>query len=158
MAEKLSNMIDDLTSEQLLIAFGSEMADRIIDRTQDGKDVRGRKFKAYSKKYFEAKRDGEFVRQASQFKPSSKKDVNLTLTTDMLNSLKVKRVSKKKVTIGMPPQEAVKANSNERLGRAISTTKRPISKDDEKFVDKFFNKRIVSAMNKNSGSVSITIG
>ena len=151
-------MIDDLTSEQLLIAFGSEMADRIIDRTQDGKDVRGRKFKAYSKKYFEAKRDGEFVRQASQFKPSSKKDVNLTLTTDMLNSLKVKRVSKKKVTIGMPPQEAVKANSNERLGSAISTTKRPISKDDEKFVDKFFNKRIVSAMNKNSGSVSITIG
>ena len=158
MAEKLSNMIDDLTSEQLLIAFGSEMADRIIDRTQDGKDVRGRKFKAYSKKYFEAKRDGEFVRQASQFKPSSRKDVNLTLTTDMLNSLKVKRVSKKKVTIGMPPQEAVKANSNERLGRAISTTKRPISKDDEKFVDKFFNKRIVSAMNKNSGAVSITIG
>ena len=151
-------MIDDLTSEQLLIAFGSEMADRIIDRTQDGKDVRGRKFKAYSKKYFEAKRDGEFVRQASQFKPSSRKDVNLTLTTDMLNSLKVKRVSKKKVTIGMPPQEAVKANSNERLGRAISTTKRPISKDDEKFVDKFFNKRIVSAMNENSGSVSITIG
>lgn len=158
MAEKLSNMIDDLTSEQLLIAFGSEMADRIIDRTQDGKDVRGRKFKAYSKKYFEAKRDGEFVRQASQFKPSSRKDVNLTLTTDMLNSLKVKRVSKKKVTIGMPPQEAVKANSNERLGRAISTTKRPISKDDEKFVDKFFNKRIVSAMNQNSGTVSITIG
>lgn len=151
-------MIDDLTSEQLLIAFGSEMADRIIDRTQDGKDVRGRKFKAYSKKYFEAKRDGEFVRQASQFKPSSRKDVNLTLTTDMLNSLKVKRVSKKKVTIGMPPQEAVKANSNERLGRAISTTKRPISKDDEKFVDKFFNKRIVSAMNENSGTVSITIG
>ena len=77
---------------------------------------------------------------------------------DMLNSLKVKRVSKKKVTIGMPPQEAVKANSNERLGRAISTTKRPISKDDEKFVDKFFDKRIVSAMNENSGSVSITIG
>ena len=151
-------MIDDLTSEQLLIAFGSEMADRIINRTQDGKDVRGRKFKAYSKKYFKAKRDGEFVRQASQFKPSSRKDVNLTLTTDMLNSLKVKRVSKKKVTIGMPPQEAVKANSNERLGRAISTTKRPISKDDEKFVDKFFNKRIVSAMNENSGSVSITIG
>ena len=151
-------MIDDLTSEQLLIAFGSEMADRIIDRTQDGKDVRGRKFKAYSKKYFEAKRDGEFVRQASQFKPSSRKDVNLTLTTDMLNSLKVKRVSKKKVTIGMPPQEAVKANSNERLGRAISTTKRPISKDDEKFVDKFFNKRIVSVMNENSGTVSITIG
>ena len=151
-------MIDDLTSEQLLIAFGSEMADRIIDRTQDGKDVRGRKFKAYSKKYFEAKRDGEFVRQASQFKPSSRKDVNLTLTTDMLNSLKVKRVSKKKVTIGMPPQEAVKANSNERLGRAISTTKRPISKDDEKFVAKFFDKRIVSAMNENSGTVSITIG
>ena len=158
MVEKLSNMIDDLTSEQLLIAFGSEMADRIINRTQDGKDVRGRKFKAYSKKYFKAKRDGEFVRQASQFKPSSRKDVNLTLTTDMLNSLKVKRVSKKKVTIGMPPQEAVKANSNERLGRAISTTKRPISKDDEKFVDKFFNKRIVSAMNENSGAVSITIG
>ena len=158
MAEKLSNMIDDLTSEQLLIAFGSEMADRIIDRTQDGKDVRGRKFKAYSKKYFEAKRDGEFVRQASQFKPSSRKDVNLTLTTDMLNSLKVKRVSKKKVTIGMPPQEAVKANSNERLGRAISTTKRPISKDDEKFVDKFFNKRIVSAMNKSGETISITIG
>ena len=158
MVEKLSNMIDDLTSEQLLIAFGSEMADRIINRTQDGKDVRGRKFKAYSKKYFKAKRDGEFVRQASQFKPSSRKDVNLTLTTDMLNSLKVKRVSKKKVTIGMPPQEAVKANSNERLGRAISTTKRPISEDDEKFVDKFFNKRIVSAMNENSGSVSITIG
>ena len=151
-------MIDDLTSEQLLIAFGSEMADRIIDRTQDGKDVRGRKFKAYSKKYFEAKRDGEFVRQASQFKPSSRKDVNLTLTTDMLNSLKVKRVSKKKVTIGMPPQEAVKANSNERLGRAISTTKRPISKNDEKFVAKFFDKRIVSAMNENSGTVSITIG
>ena len=158
MAEKLSNMIDDLTSEQLLIAFGSEMADRIIDRTQDGKDVRGRKFKAYSKKYFEAKRDGEFVRQASQFKPSSRKDVNLTLTTDMLNSLKVKRVSKKKVTIGMPPQEAVKANSNERLGRSISTTKRPISKDDQKFVAKFFDKRIVSAMNENSGTVSITIG
>ena len=158
MAKKLSDIFNNLTEKQMLIAFGSEMADRIIERTQNGKDVRGRKFKAYSKKYFEAKRNGEFVRQASQFKPSSRKDVNLTLTTDMLNSLKVKRVSKKKVTIGMPPQEAVKANSNERLGRAISTTKRPISKDDEKFVDKFFNKRIVSAMNENSGTVSITIG
>lgn len=158
MAKKLSNIFDNLTEKQMLIAFGSEIADRIIERTQNGKDVRGRKFKAYSKKYFEAKRNGEFVRQASQFRPSSRKDVNLTLTTDMLNSLKVKRVSKKKVTIGMPPQEAVKANSNERLGRAISTTKRPISKDDEKFVAKFFDKRIVSAMNENSGTVSITIG
>ncbi|QDP55074.1 MAG: hypothetical protein Tp1111SUR768151_43 [Prokaryotic dsDNA virus sp.] len=158
MAKKLSDIFNNLTEKQMLIAFGSEMADRIIERTQNGKDVRGRKFKAYSKKYFEAKRNGEFVRQASQFRPSSRKDVNLTLTTDMLNSLKVKRVSKKKVTIGMPPQEAVKANSNERLGRAISTTKRPISKDDEKFVAKFFDKRIVSAMNENSGTVSITIG
>tara|TARA_R100000655_G_scaffold19073_3_gene40014 strand:+ start:2059 stop:2535 length:477 start_codon:yes stop_codon:yes gene_type:complete len=158
LAKKLSDIFNNLTEKQMLIAFGSEMADRIIERTQNGKDVRGRKFKAYSKKYFEAKRNGEFVRQASQFRPSSRKDVNLTLTTDMLNSLKVKRVSKKKVTIGMPPQEAVKANSNERLGRAISTTKRPISKDDEKFVAKFFDKRIVSAMNENSGTVSITIG
>lgn len=158
MAKKLSEMVDILTDKQKLISFGSDMVDRIVERTQKGLDVKLNRFKPYSQSYYEKKRTGKLKRQATQFKPSSIKDVNLTLTTDMLNSLQVKKVTKKDITIGFPSQEAVKANANEVRGRVISSKRIPVSKDDEKFIADFFDKRILKAMKEASGKTEIIIG
>ena len=158
MSKKLSEMVDILTDKQRLMFFGSEMVDRIVERTQKGLDVKLNKFKPYSQSYYERKRTGGLKRQATQFKPSSRKDVNLTLTTDMLNSFHVKKVDKKGVTVGFSSQEAIKANANEVQGRVISSTKRPVSKDDEKFIADFFDKQVLKAMKEASGKTEIIIG
>lgn len=158
MAKKLEDMFDDLNATQTFITFGEKMVNRIIERTQKGLDVFGKKFKQYSKSYYEKKKEGKFKRQADQFRPSSRSDVNLTLTTDMLNSLQVKEVTSKDVTVGFPSQEAIKANANEVQGRVISSTKRPVSKDDEKFIADFFDKQILKAMKEASGKTEIIIG
>jgi hypothetical protein len=135
----------------------------IIERTQRGYGVDGL-FKAYSTKgikpYWKRKQEGKIKRQSAKHKPGSPRDVNLTLTNDMLGSLKVKlgRTNEDQVTIGMPPQEAIKANAQELQGRAISTTSKPVTEMEEKFIAEFFNKEIKKAMKDASGKTEIVIG
>lgn len=66
--------------ETILEAIAQKAIDIIIERTQDGKDARGRPFKKYSKAYMES---DSFV----GFGKSGK--VDLTLSGDMLGLMEV---------------------------------------------------------------------
>ena len=151
-------MFEDLTTTQKMTSFGNDMVNRIIKRTQKGFSVFNKKFKKYSKKYYERKKAGDIPLQASQFAPRSRSDVNLTLTGDMLNSFQVQSANDKGVTIGFRGDEAQKAFWNEENKRIIAHVKRPVSRADEKFIAKFFDKQLVKAMKESSGKTEIVIG
>ena len=156
-------MFNKLTTKQKMIKLGEEMIGLIIERTQRGFGVDGL-FEEYSRKgikpYWKRKQEGGFKRQSTKHKPNSARDVNLTLTSDMLSSLKVKlgRTNEDQVTIGMPPQHAIKANAQELQGRAISTTAKPVTEMEEKFIAEFFDREIKKAMKDASGRTEIVIG
>ena len=162
----IDDMFDKLTTKQKMIKLGEEMIGMMIKRTQKGYGVNG-DFDPYvsntpsgSKPYWKLKQEGRFKRQSIKHKPSSVNDVNLTLTSDMLNSFKVKlgRTNEDQVTIGMPPQQAIKANAQELQGRAISTTAKPVTAMEEKFIAEFFDKEVKKAMKDASGRTEILIG
>ena len=154
----LSDMFEDLTTTQKMTSFGNDMVNRIITRTQKGFSVFNKKFKKYSNKYYERKKAGDIPFQASQFAPRSRSDVNLTLTGDMLNSFQVQSANDKSVTIGFRGDEAQKAFRNEENERIIASVKAPVSRADEKFIAKFFDKQLVKAMKESSGKTEIVIG
>ena len=165
-AKPIDGMFNKLTTLQKMIKLGEEMIGLIIERTQRGYGVDGL-FKEYSRKgikpYWKRKQEGNgkaFKRQSTKHKPNSARDVNLTLTSDMLNSFKVKlgRTNEDQVTIGMPPQQAIKANAQELQGRAISTTSKPVTEMEEKFIAEFFDREIKKAMKESSGKTEIVIG
>ena len=159
----IDDMFDKLTTKQKMIKLGEEMIGLMIERTQRGYGVDGL-FQEYSRKgvdpYWKRKQRGGFKRQSAKHKPNSARDVNLTLTSDMLNSFKVKlgRTNEDQVTIGMPPQQAIKANAQELQGRAISTTAKPVTAMEEKFIAEFFDKEVKKAMKDASGRTEILIG
>ena len=159
----IDDMFDNLTSVQKMIVLGEKMIGLIIERTQRGYGVNGL-FKEYSRKglrpYWKVKQEGKINRQSLKHKPNSARDVNLTLTNDMLGSLKVKpgRTNDDQVTIGMPGTEAIKANAQEKAGRAISTAAKPVTAMEEKFIAEFFDKEIKKAMKDASGRTRIVIG
>jgi len=159
----IDDMFDKLTTTQKMIKLGEEMIGLIIERTQRGYGVNGL-FKEYSRKglrpYWKRKQEGKINRQSLKHRPSSARDVNLTLTTDMLSSLKVKLggTNNDQVTIGMPGTEAIKANAQEKAGRAISTAAKPVTAMEEKFIAEFFDKEIKKAMKDASGRTRIVIG
>lgn len=172
MGKSLAEMFEILTDKQKMISLGNDMINRIIKRTQSGQDVFETKFKPYSTKneykknnkvykytpYWINKQKGKFKRQAIQFKPGSNKDVNLTLTGDMLNSFKVKKATNTRVRIGFTPSESKKVIGNEKNGRIISSTTKVVSDSDEKFITKFYDQLVIKAMNKVSDTTEITIG
>ena len=166
----IEDMFKDLTTRQKMISLGNQLIQMIKERTIKGEGV-DKPFKSYSTKsvgkdgkkftpYWMLKRAGKFKRQATGFKPSSPKDVNLILTSDMLNSFQVKPMgtNDKQVTIGFPPAESQKAFGLEKQGRVISSVSNPINHDEEEFVAKFFGKQIKKAMKEQSGRTQVIIG
>jgi hypothetical protein len=162
----IDDMFDNLTGVQKMIVLGEKMIGLIIERTQRGYGVDG-VFNPYSNKglmpYWKRKQIGigeAFKGQSEKHKPSSRRDVNLTLTSKMLNSLRVKMggTNSDQVTIGMPSTEAIKANAQELQGRAMSTTAKPVTAQEEKFIAEFFDKEIKKAMKDASGRTRIVIG
>lgn len=74
-------------------AIGGRIIEKIVERTQGGEDLSGRPFKGYSKSYMES----------LAFKVFGKsKDVDLTLSGDMLASMQVVDTNPRKLTIGFP--------------------------------------------------------
>lgn len=73
-------------------AIGQEIVDFIINRSKSGVDKNGDKFPGYSKGYANS-RDFKFAGK-------SKGSVNLTLSDEMLNALKVLSTSRGEITIG----------------------------------------------------------
>ena len=165
----IDEMFKDLTNKQKMIALGVKLIDLIKKRTIKGEGV-DKKFKPYSQKefgkggrytpYWLLKKQGKFKRQATAFKPSSPADVNLVLTSDMLNSFQVKRAktSDTQVTIGFPPAESQKAFGLEKQGRVISSVAKPINEEEEQFIADLFDKRIKKAMKNASGRTELVIG
>ena len=164
----IEDMFKDLTTKQKMISLGNQLIQMIKERTIKGEGV-DKPFKPYSTKsvgkdgkkftpYWMLKRDGKFKRQATGFKPSSPKDVNLILTSDMLNSFQVKKATDKQVTIGFPAAESQKAFGLEKQGRVISSVSNPINNDEKEFIAKFFDKRLKTAFKKQSGRTELIIG
>jgi hypothetical protein len=71
--------VDVSGQPRIVQEFGQAVIDRIIERTENNKDVSGKAFKGYSESYIESEDFDEFGKSAS--------DVNLTLTGDMLDSV-----------------------------------------------------------------------
>ena len=166
----IEDMFKNLTTKQKMITLGWKLIDMIKARTIKGEGVDG-DFKSYSNKriskdgkkytpFWILKKHGGFKRQATGFKPNTSKDVNLILTSDMLNSFQVKKGSTndKQVTIGFPPAESQKAFGQEKQGRVISSTRRPVREDEEEFIAQFFDKRIKKAMKDSSGRTELING
>jgi len=87
----------------------------------DGKDVFGKKFKGYSKKYGEAKRTGNLFRQATEFKNSTAP----ILTSDLLGDWKMRSIGSSGFKFGTMVHGG-KVKHLEKLGRVISTDNKPI--------------------------------
>lgn len=120
LEEKLAGPVEKAFSATL-----EELLGDIIERTQSGKDYRGRSFKAYSKSY-KAWKNGE----DSEGRTSAKREAarakgkvargstpNLTLTGAMLDSLRSKVQKAKGKLIGtlfVLPSEANKAKRNQK--------------------------------------------
>lgn len=76
--------------------FGARVVDRVLDRTRDAIDKDGRKFKAYSKSY----------KKSLAFEIYGKTNtVNLTLTGEMLSSMRVRSTPARKVVIDFASSE-----------------------------------------------------
>lgn len=162
----LEEMFDDLSTKQKMISMGRGLISKITERTKKGKGVDG-DFTPYSTKGFEGgapywlrKKRGEFKRQADQFRPGSPKDVNLILTMDMINSFQVKLggTSDSQVTIGFPAPQSHKAFAAQEAGRAISTKRDPVTNDEIKFIEEFWDDKIDKAFDASSGITEIIIG
>ena len=116
--------------------LGDEICDEIRVQTQvNSKDVHNRKFKAYSDGYAERKPK---IRRGS----GSGSKVNLTLTGDMMRNLQTRGYSKDSVIIGWSGVDAQKVQHNEEMGRAVTTTARPLSKGSLRLIEVQTNKRI----------------
>ena len=90
MAEKWQRIrldIPDSLNKAERVDLASEIIDFIIDRTQDGLSVRNKKFRRYTKEYAETK-------------GVSPTDVDLTLTGDMLDDMRLLSEKKGSLLIG----------------------------------------------------------
>jgi hypothetical protein len=143
-------------TRQFWKGLGDEVADRIrVHTTKDGKDVEGRKFRAYSTQYKNRKASGKFRRQSSR---SSK--VDLQLTGDMMRNLQTRGFSKDNVIIGWSGVNASKVEWNAQMkNRVITSNVRPVSKGIERFilseVSRFIRKNAKEATKK---PINIKIG
>lgn len=81
----------DYTKEQREV-IGQEIVDFIVKRSKQGRDKNNDRFPGYSKSYTNSK---DF-----KIAGKSKGNVNLTLSDEMLNSLKVLSTRKGEITIG----------------------------------------------------------
>lgn len=93
----------DVSNEPRIIQeFGQAVIDRIVERTEAGKDVRGRNFKPYSKSYINSEDFEEFDKSPS--------DINMTMTGDMIDSIDfTQRGSTVKVQVGEGDVQTAKA-------------------------------------------------
>lgn len=89
--QKVTIDVDEKYTELERKAIATEIIDFIVERTQKGKDKDNNKFKPYSKSY----------KESLDFKIAGKgKTVDLTLTEEMLNELKLIKTTKGKIEIG----------------------------------------------------------
>lgn len=123
--------VDFTGHEDLRTQIGQALIDRVVERTQSGKDVRGRDFKGpYSREY---KDSGEY----QDFKTSSK--VNMTLRGDMLDDINIISQSSNTVKIGFTDEkETLKAYNHNKGDTVPKRQFFGIQKSDLKYIKKEF--------------------
>lgn len=77
----------------LMQEFGQAVIDRIIERTESGKDINGKQFAKYSKPYIESEDFKEFDKSASE--------INLTLRGNMLASIEDEVISGSEIKVSV---------------------------------------------------------
>ena len=112
----------------------------------DALDVKGKKFKAYSTKYGQAKRTGKLKRQATEFANSTAP----VLSSDLLRDYKFIKTIQSGFQFGFPTQGG-KVLNLARMGRVISTDADPIPKKLENFIMKEATKYVQRKLDKNKG-------
>lgn len=84
-----------------LRAIGQEVIDYIVKRTQEGKDKNNRDFPGYTEKGVNGRKINGYVDSLDfRIAGKSKRDVNLTLSGDMLSLLQVLKIEEGKIVIG----------------------------------------------------------
>lgn len=98
--QKFTAKIPKKYSEEERVAIGLEIIDFIIDRTQKGKDKKGKDFSGPAGKYSKS------YMKSFDYKMAGKgKKVNLTLSGEMLNALTILETAEGEITIGIPEDD-----------------------------------------------------
>ena len=128
--------------------FFRELASNVVNMYRNhtfdkGLDVKGKKFKSYSKEYGESKRAKKFKRQANEFANKT----SPVLTGDLFRDFKLKRIKGDGFSFGTVSHGG-KVIGLGKLGRDISTSKTPIPSNIAKFIVKEAEDYIMGEMKK----------
>jgi hypothetical protein len=93
-------------------AIGQAIIDKIIERTKSGVDINGKAFKNYSKSYIESDEFKAFGK--------NKKEVNLTLSGAMLDTMDIISEDGNKITIGWDDDTEIAKAFNHNTGDTVS--------------------------------------
>jgi len=112
--------VDVSDRPDILVSFGQAVIDIILDRTEDGKAIGGKRNlkKPYSKEYAASDNFAAFGK--------SKNEINMTLRGTMLNDLDILKMEGSKVTVGFKDELQIKKAFNHNTGDRIGKeNKRP---------------------------------
>ena len=112
----------------------------------DALDIKGKKFKSYSTDYGISKRSGKLHRQATEFANSTAP----VLTSDLLRDWTMRKTGSTGFTFGTLTQGG-KVISLAKLGRVISTEKKPIPDKIAKYIMDQANKYAKRELGKIKG-------
>lgn len=99
----LSNYFDGELSEGQKIRIGQELVDTIVERSENQKDVNGKRFPAYSTSYKKSEDFDRFGKSAS--------DRNMTLKGNMLEGVDFE-ISGNEIVLKMQEDQTAKAHGN----------------------------------------------
>ena len=153
MAKKLQDI--PILTKQFWKKLGDETADRIrVHTTKGGKDVNNKTFKPYSTSYkIKKASDNTNFQSSTSLKP------DLQLTGNMMRNLQTRGFSKDNVIIGWRDENAQKIEWNSKMGRTVTSKKRPVSKGIERFILKEVDLAIArNAKEATSKPISFKIG
>lgn len=129
-------------NESLKQVIGQALIDKIISRTESGKDVNGKPFKKYSKEYIES----------DEFKAFDKSpgEINMTLTGQMLGTLDVLQTAGSKVKIGWADDTENAKAYNHNVGDTIKNKRAffGVTKADLNEIKKEFKADVEASVGK----------
>ena len=121
-----------LLNKKFFLELGPNVGNLYREHTFDkGKDVKGKKFKKYSKKYGQRKRAGKLSRQSLEFKNTRAPVASGDLYTDF----KFIKATSKGFTFGTVAHGGTVLALQD-MGRVIATAKDPVPKHIKKFIEK----------------------
>ena len=95
--------------------IGQAIIDKIIERTEDGKDISEKGFKKYSKEYVDSDEFKDFGK--------SKNEINMTLTGRMLDDIDIISESRNTIKIGFEDSTEILKAFNHNTGDTVKKRK-----------------------------------